>query len=387
MTNCDCEHHAEHGCATIKPFERPTYHFGQMLGQQDFLAQHDYLADKLALVSRYGIGHGVACGLEVKPVPIDNPRCEDLSPIEKWKLVFSPGVAIDCEGRLIVLRKPMERRLIDLVTECATGKAISEGSLWVSICFTEEGSCPSRPLPIDSCDPCGPVPFARFRDGVRIDTTADEPGNPCDECCGSCAGQCVVLVRLDLPSEERATLIVADLRQPLGKHLTTIDGVSWIHAGDYPADQAATLLKNLRVSFSDDVRAGDLNDATIEVRIRDLGGDNRGMTYCPKTVLTVSADAFTRSASLALDEVPGYREYQVLVTVRGDHILDHCCRAIDANHIGGAVSRSSPLEPPIVELCKSSWRRERQLGNGTEGGTFESWFYVGRSQTPAGGQT
>jgi hypothetical protein len=73
---------------------------------------------------------------------------------------------------------------------------------------------------------------------------------------------------------------------------------------------------------------------------------------------------------------------RVLIVVRTGFILDECCRPVDGNHIGGRV--------PILPECKEYDRSQTPSacahpplsfgpwtsGNGTPGGTFESWFYI-----------
>jgi hypothetical protein len=66
---------------------------------------------------------------------------------------------------------------------------------------------------------------------------------------------------------------------------------------------------------------------------------------------------------------------RLLVTVRGDFVLDECCRALDGNHIGGGVpvtaSDYTPVEALVTRNCPP-----RPSGDGTEGGDFVSWLYV-----------
>ena len=81
---------------------------------------------------------------------------------------------------------------------------------------------------------------------------------------------------------------------------------------------------------------------------------------------------------------PGDR---VLIVVRCAFILDECCRPVDGLNVGGRVpyvddeGRPHPDERPPAERGDSCqippwgygpWTS----GNGTGGGTFESWFYV-----------
>ena len=74
---------------------------------------------------------------------------------------------------------------------------------------------------------------------------------------------------------------------------------------------------------------------------------------------------------------------RVMIRIHGDFILDECCRAIDANHIGGNVPltaqdvHAQPLEPGGRAAVPAA-----STGNGTEGGEFVSWIFVHRKAWP-----
>ncbi|HQX54229.1 MAG TPA: hypothetical protein PLR25_30225, partial [Planctomycetaceae bacterium] len=84
----------------------------------------------------------------------------------------------------------------------------------------------------------------------------------------------------------------------------------------------------------------------------------------------------------------------VLIIVRTDFILDTCCRPVDGNHVGGMVPLIQVGSPPnptntdcvpaIGENCQQSHSpfRRRESGNGTPGGTFESWFFTSGESDP-----
>jgi hypothetical protein len=75
------------------------------------------------------------------------------------------------------------------------------------------------------------------------------------------------------------------------------------------------------------------------------------------------------------DETLQYGD-RVMITIRGDFILDECCRAVDANHIGGHVPTldDCPAEP--AHRRRGPHCPPRPSGNGTEGGEFVSWIFV-----------
>jgi hypothetical protein len=394
MTICRCEHDHEHGCTSVPTFERPTFHFGQMLGQAEFIAQHEYLARKLDLVTRYGIGHGVACGLTVSVIPRTPERCD--TPRfhqETWWVVIEHGIAIDCEGRLIVVRRRVECRLVDLISP-ADLKALEGGDrFWVSVCFDERPVCPSRPLVMDACDPCAPSPFARYRDDVRFAVTFTAPADACDSCCGPCGDGCVPLALVETVEDgsEKPTPEVTDIRRPLGPRLTTVDAVSWIHGGTYTSEDIKQMLKEgVGVRFSSPVYAGSIAAlGVVDVAVLQGGGVPAGTAYHPSFVVEPRDVSDGWTAEIALRFVQPDRidnRGRFLVAIRGDHVLDRCCRALDGNHIGGGVRRytpewastTQPVEPPAWTPvdCVAIGRRVGHLGNGTEGGTFESWFYA-----------
>ena len=75
---------------------------------------------------------------------------------------------------------------------------------------------------------------------------------------------------------------------------------------------------------------------------------------------------------------------RVLIIVRTGFILDKCCRPVDGDHIGGRVPTvTSSEETGAYAGAGSSLCQHPPLkfgpwtsGNGSPGGTFESWFYI-----------
>jgi hypothetical protein len=460
MTTC-CNGHGDYaGCESIPALTRPTYFFGQMLGQPEFRAEHDYLARKLELVTRYGIGHGVACGLNVTFEHRRRVDCPSDKPTHEWWLLIAPGIAIDCAGKLIVVRQPVERRLTDLLSVASkpsglVGDAppppgvpekpgtkssvlhdeISAGEstrYWVAVCFAERAAYPSRPLAVDACDPCSPDVFARYCDGVEVTLKTAAPVDECDSCCGACASG-VLLASFVAPSDLAAADAVIDLRRPLGRRLTTIDSVNWQHGKSYDEvvtrEQLGDPGRGLVVRFSGAVQPSTLQvRGVVEVEVLEGGSEPSARTYYPGiSVEPFEFDPKTGGATavrIVFDQGRDGDGPQVsqrdrfLVRLRCDHILDMCCRAVDAMHFGGRVSHKpdpgdsstfvpwkATASPPTAEAAATSeaastseapvecapddhiqtipdpcvgnvFRAAHQLGNGTEGGIFESWFFV-----------
>lgn len=389
MTQCCCEHHVEDGCGSIPEFERPTYHFGQMLGPSEFESQHRYLADKLEQITRYAIGHGIACGLEVKVEVREPEDCvESDRPEDTWWILIEPGVAIDCRGRLLVVRHPLRYRLVDLLTPSDRAKLQNSPELWLSLCAVEEETCPSRPLSVSGCDPCGPTPMGRRRDAVRLHVAFDAPKDDCDECCTRCSFTCVSLARL-VRFDDRQVTAYDGVRRPLGRRFTTIASIGWVHGGTYaPPDGRLPMLKDgLFVRFSRPVHvAHAVEPGVIDITVYQGGRRPAGGAFYPQ----VKVEPVDATGTLATEFRILYTadrpsdEDRVVVTVRCDFILDDCCRAVDGNHIAGDVEfvkhPADKTEHPYRALridCDRSPRPRGLLGNGTEGGTFESWFFIG----------
>jgi len=389
MTECCCKHTAEDGCATIPEFERPTYHFGQMLGPMEFQSQHRYLADKLELLARFGIGHGIACGLETRIEEGNDRDCDPkLPPFHRWRLIVEPGIAINCEGKLVVLRRRLECLLTDLIPEESHDKLCEP--FWVTLCPVESPTCPSRPMPMLGCDPCEPTPMARIRDEVRVAVLFDKPPDPCDECCGHCASTCVALGEFETENAETLPTLDRQIRRPLGQRLTTVDAVNWVHGGRYTlvSGSLPLLSAGLRIRFSRPVHiAHVIEPGVVDIVVNQGGTIPAGTPYQP--IVNVAApnakpgDDFATEFEISYQADPPRGGDRVLVTLRCDFILDNCCQAVDGNHIGGAVKFDESMceegdhpTPPARPGCERSPRPLGSLGNGNEGGTFESWIFI-----------
>ena len=156
--------------------------------------------------------------------------------------------------------------------------------------------------------------------------------------------------------------------------------INWVHGATYGLDDANRLVDaGLEIQFSRPVRVASLRQGVVELTGVDLGGGRSGSIYniegdftgLPPTELT---DRFLYRRTTG--ETLQYGD-RLLITVRGDFILDECCRAVDGNHVGGGVPVSgsatySPQSAP-ERVCAP-----RPSGDGTEGGDFVSWIYVAK---------
>jgi hypothetical protein len=79
--------------------ERNRYYTGRFLTARDFQDEQDYFLSRHYTHNRLMHGWGIVCGLEVRPHL--NDSCQDRY------VIVTPGVAIDCCGREIVLKEKM----------------------------------------------------------------------------------------------------------------------------------------------------------------------------------------------------------------------------------------------------------------------------------------
>jgi hypothetical protein len=408
-----CDDTVDDACAVIPSFEHLNYFFGQLLGPEDLRAEHDYFAAKLAVMQRWTIGYGVVCGLEVTLERDDD--CATRDEFDRVEVVVGAGVAVDCEGRLLVVRKPLRRKLRTLVdprrSHGSTWDCEDEPepqSLFVALAFTTQKHRAVRPMAQDPCAPPGGKQWARTIECTEIVVSTEPPAlDICDGCCDPCLEPSVPLARLDRWTEGFGYDVDMSIRRMLGRQaLTTITGISWQHGASYSPDDADRLLQDgLVVRFSRGVRVATIADGVVDLIVYEGGGGRRDnwnyRTIELAPVLPDEGDALTDELWLRYtgnDRLStGDR---VVVAVRCDFLLDGCCLAVDGNHIGGAVPWFEPAEAPddwaepcVVEPIDSAgapacappdrpaiWRS----GNGTQGGSFESWFFVGNRDEPHG---
>lgn len=110
---CGCQEihdHCEKGCGSIVS-ERNRYFTGKLMTARDFQGEQDYFLSRHYLHNRLLHGWGIVCGLEIEYHP-DRYHHDQLadSPwiasdcAKRWVRV-RPGIAIDCYGRELIVRK------------------------------------------------------------------------------------------------------------------------------------------------------------------------------------------------------------------------------------------------------------------------------------------
>ena len=394
-TNAKCGHNGwpQARCGTVPQLERVCYFFGQLLEPADFRAEQSYFATLLALLSRHAAGWGVACGLDVSFSIGPPDRCDDQPEQERLVLSITPGIAIDCCGRLIVLREAYHCRLWGLLGADERAALLAGKPVYVSIEHVERPVYPSRAVGA-SCDPMATVQYGRIRDESRVQVALQPPEQQsCDPCLEACPDPRVLLASAQLatPGNSAAVSVRPELRRLLTRHeLSAITEVGWVHGGTYGRWSAERLLSaGLGLRFSRPVRAATLVDGVVNLVVYEGGGGRRDAWYFKEVRLepTPPGAELVTEVMVRVAQPEGFQERdRVLLRVRCDFVLDDCCRAVSGAHLGGGVPFDQTLakgdathpEPPQLPCPHppdrgGPWRS----GNGAEGGMWESWIHVG----------
>jgi hypothetical protein len=209
------------------------------------------------------------------------------------------------------------------------------------------------------------------------------------------------------------------VRRPVSLYRpVVITGVSWLHGATYSQSEAKAVLgtgvdsggrsDGIEVVFSRPVYAETLTRGVVDLWRIQGGRGLRGV------VSQIEGDYVGKPESGLITSFR-YRDEsgetlndgdRILIVIRGDFILDACCRPVDGNHVGGRVPQLEAFRKPYTEAPGGEQVDERgkyphggrhrhddcevpvpcpappggigpwTSGNGTAGGTFESWFYV-----------
>ena len=162
-------------CAT-NPFERNNYFYGKQFTVRDLVQEQSYFNDKRHLINRMILGWGVVCGLEV-------------SWHEKTgRLMVSPGMAIDCCGREIIVCEDKCVPIDETDDDCCKEPEHPREGMFV-LCL-EYHECHAEPieLPAAGCDEKGKTEYNRTREGFKFRLKAWDdacPKEPHDVHCQS----------------------------------------------------------------------------------------------------------------------------------------------------------------------------------------------------------
>ena len=379
-TPCGCDN----GCADVGHFSRLRYFHGQVLGSLELRTEQGYFVERNRLHDRLLHGWGIVCGLDVRVVPKQACDPADQDPTTS-EVIIMPGAAVDCAGNEIVVAHPRPVYLDSLFDDADLASLrATPATVYLSLCYHEVLTDPMRPITGCGCDPAPTCEYAYVQETYRIcgSLTKPDPGPECEPCCGACGDPCLELVAITGFDPGRP--ITADQldfsgRRALARHrLAQITSVGWAHGATYARDEINGLLDDgLEVRLSRPVKVASLVPGVFDLSVIEAGGGRSASTYhvdgefvgLPATELT---DRFTYHRTTG--ETLQYGD-RLMITVRGDFIVDDCCRALDADHLGGGVPPIDPLtHPPLrppPEICPA-----RPSGDGVEGGEFVSWIFV-----------
>ncbi len=425
------------GICDIPYFERNNYYYGKLMTVRDFFQEQCYFNQKRWLINRMVGGWGVVCGLDVKRKPVDpndlsKGYCND-------KVVVTPGLAIDCCGREILVCEEQTVALIPEECECYKEKKKPEqqeqGEKELVICL-EFYECKTEPinLPPIACDQKEKGEFNRIRDSFKIrvvpasEVDTDDPCKHlcpfedkskavheylCEElkegCCECPERPCLLLAEVTVtPSEDphnpptieidecsrRRIVYTNPLLYDLidcyhgdlphvtdinWKNETTINGAT-IKWDDF---RNGIYIEGVRVWFDKKMNGETININTFLFLVKmedadtgnyqyDLVPGDVSYDYNESTGKSIATFKFT--TEWISDVYLGYSRVrekggEFKVVLKSDFIMSaeengKPVKALDGNFIGGKLPS----------------------GNGTQGGDFESWFYVEPKPDQAKGQ-
>ena len=373
------------GCEAIPELARLRYFHGQPLGALDLRREQSYHREKAKLHNRLHHGWGFVCGLDIAIAP-GKPKDECDKDPTVAEVIVMPGAALDCLGNEIVVRHPRPVYIDRLLDQRELERLTKQpATVYLTLCFHETPIDPMRPLLTGGCEPTPDCEHGRILESYRVCATLERPsrGPTCEPCCGACEEACLELVAIKdfKPGEplREEQLDVSGRRALALRELTEIVGINWVHGATYSRDDVDALLdEGLQLWFSRPVRVATLTRGVVELTGIESGAGRSASTYniegdfvgLPQQDYT---DTFTYARTTAETLQFGDR---LLITVRGDFILDECCRAVDANHLGGGVPLAgSPKYHPLGDM-PARVCPPRPSGDGVEGGEFVSWIYV-----------
>jgi len=392
-----CSEERPTGACGALTTERLRYFTGRHMTARDFADEQSYHRSHRLLHNRMLHGWGIVCGLQVHPHP--KPDCRT------QRVVVRCGMALDCCGRELVVRRDVVTDVIPWGEQPKADGGQHADPRYVLLLCLEYCEAPTEKVPVlynESACANPAMEFGREREGVRFgwhwverDKLAahgwrthegcapgeDDPRSPCGdtpghECCfdADCPeDHCVPLAVLteNLAHHGSAPHIDQSGRRPIEEggraQLTHLCWINWPHGGIVSPGWLEKRGR-LEARFDRDLEEvaqpvgscgpRGVNPCTFIVEYGEIYEDMDFVPYARPPYL----EADRRTAVFQLEDPrpsPGgqYRYligHTVYVTIKCEFLLDCNGQAVDGNHIGG----------------------RRPTGNGTPGGTFESWFTV-----------
>ena len=138
------------------PIERNRYFYGKLLTVRDFEVEQNYSRRKSQLLNRLSVGTGVVCGLGV-------------SASDDSTLLIESGMALDYQGRMIVIDEPLLRKLPMLEGH----EALSDAeSAYLCLSYDETDI---EPVNAVGANPGEQEQFNITREGFKLTLTAQAP--------------------------------------------------------------------------------------------------------------------------------------------------------------------------------------------------------------------
>ena len=138
------------------PMEKNRYFYGKLLTVRDFEAEQNYASAKRRLINRVVHGAGVVCGLGVS-------RSDDAT------LLVGSGMALDYQGREIVVEEPLVRRV-----EMIEGHEILLGKETAYLCLDYDET-DIEPVKAVGSDTGANSQYNMIREGYRLYFTDQPP--------------------------------------------------------------------------------------------------------------------------------------------------------------------------------------------------------------------
>jgi hypothetical protein len=392
-------------------FERNNYFYGKLMTVRDFFAEQCYFNGKRWLINRMILGWGVVCGLDV--------RQKEDSPGE---VVVTPGLAIDCCGREVLVCDEQEVKLLPGPSECHEEQEDEKGEKRFFICI-EYRECKTElaQLPPVACDQKEKGEFNRIRDSFAIrvkrpDEVSIPPTCPeycplsedklssmhdylcrvLKEGCPECPEKsCIILAEVTITPAEDPSQTPSITIEPCSKrslvhgNAMLYDLISCFH-GDLPhittinwQSNGATISwddfangiykEGIKVGFDRKMGGTTINANTFQLMVKmedsDTGNYRYDMVpgdvsyqYDESTKSSVATFAIT--SKWLIDVFFGYSRIrekggEFLVVLKGDFIMS----------VGDECVPAKALDGDFIGATLPS-------GNGTPGGNFESWFII-----------
>ncbi|HLN63065.1 MAG TPA: Ig-like domain-containing protein [Symbiobacteriaceae bacterium] len=145
----------------MRSFERNHYFYGKLMTARDFRTEQEYHREKQWLHTRLVHDFGVVGGLKVRSAgDVSNP----------WRLLLEPGLAVDSEGREIVVAEPFEFDLSRLMYQYGLNPSEIKKPVYLTLSYRE---CEAEPVPVYARENAADEGYApnRVQEGFTLAVT------------------------------------------------------------------------------------------------------------------------------------------------------------------------------------------------------------------------